>query len=191
MNKLQNRKTPRWQKHDYDRNGAYFITICTRDRKCILSRIVGTGVLDCPEVSLTSHGKIAEKYIKQLDSFYSHISVKSFVIMPNHIHALLVLEERGQSRTSVPTENDGAGSSAPKNVERSNNAIPMFISTFKRFCNKEFGENIWQARYYDHVIRDQEDYVAHLKYIQKNPANWLLDELHPACIAEQNDPDRP
>ncbi|MBR2160069.1 MAG: hypothetical protein IJ938_02015, partial [Clostridia bacterium] len=88
---------------DYNTVGVYFITICTKNRRCLLSRIVGTGVLDCPQVELTESGKIAEKYINQLNGFYEHISVESYVIMPNHIHLLLFIKENGQSRTPVPT----------------------------------------------------------------------------------------
>ena len=73
----------------------------------------------------------------------------------------------GQSRTPVPT-----------NIERANGACSQFVSTFKRFCNKEYGENIWQARFYGHVIRNREDYEEHVKYIYENPMRWYYDELY-------------
>ena len=118
MDELKKRKTPRYQSFDYKSVGIYFITICTQNRRCILSRIVGTGVLDCPsetgvldgpQPELTRYGEIADKYIKQLNDFYEHLSVEKYVIMPNHIHLLLWLKENknktdnGQSRTPVPT----------------------------------------------------------------------------------------
>ena len=56
--------------------------------------------------------------------------------------------------------------------------VSKFVSTFKRFCNKEYGENIWQRSYYDHVIRDREDYEEHVRYIMENPARWYYDELY-------------
>ena len=103
MEELKSRKTPRLQAFDYNSVAAYFITICTEKRKCILSEIVGTGVLDCPQIKLTEYGKIAEKYINQLNDFYDHIFIESYVIMPNHIHLILFVKENGQSRTPVPT----------------------------------------------------------------------------------------
>ena len=109
---------------DYNRDQAVFLTICTKERKCILSRIVGTGVLDGPEIELTKYGPIADKYIHQLHDFYDDLSVESYVIMPNHIHIMLRAdgEENGPSRTPVPTVQ---------------NSIPSrFVSTFKRFCDK-------------------------------------------------------
>ena len=133
MDELKKRKTPRYQSFDYNSSGVYFITICTQNRRCILSRIVGTGVPDCPQIELTKYGQVADKYIKQLNDFYNHLSVEKYVIMPNHIHLLLWVKENkyaienGQSRTPVPT-----------NIERANSACSQFVSTFKRFCNKEY-----------------------------------------------------
>ena len=105
MDELKKRKTPRYQSFDYNSSGVYFITICTQNRRCILSRIVGTGVLACPQIELTKYGQIADKYIEQLKDFYNHLSVEEYVIMPNHIHLLLWVKENrnaienGQSRT--------------------------------------------------------------------------------------------
>ncbi len=164
MEQFTKRKTPRLKNFDYNTVGVYFITICTKNRRCLLSRIVGTGVLDCPQVELTESGKIAEKYINQLNGFYEHISVESYVIMPNHIHLLLFIKENGQSRTPVPT--------------RANSVFSKFVSTFKRYCNKEYGENIWQARSNDHIIRNRQDYEEHLQYIYQNPVRWHCDELY-------------
>ena len=173
MGELKKRKTPRHQGFDYNSVGVYFITICTQNRRCILSHIVGTGVLDCPKSELTVYGEIADKYINQLNEFYHNLSVENYVIMPNHIHLLLWVKEpktdteNGQSRTPVPT-----------NVERANNVCSQFVSTLKRFCNKEYGENIWQARFNDHIIRSHDDYEEHLRYIYENPTHWYYDELY-------------
>ncbi len=164
---LPQRKQNRLDNYDYGSGGAYFITICTKDRRCILSHIVGTGVLDCPQIELTPYGEIAHKYIRQLHDFYDHISVENYVIMPNHIHLLLFINNNGQSRTPVPTETD-----------RRNSVLAQWISTFKRFCNKEYGENIWQRSFYDHVIRNGHDYDEIYRYISENPIRWQQDNLY-------------
>lgn len=105
MQEFKIRKTPRLKDFDYNSAGMYFITICTKDRKPILSN-VGAGVLDCPQIELTRIGEIADRYIKQLDNFYEYLSVESYVIMPNHIHILLWIkanaEDVGQSGTRSP-----------------------------------------------------------------------------------------
>ena len=172
MTDYQKRKNPRLQGYDYNAPGAYFLTLCTENRRCLLARIVGTGVLDGPQIVLSPYGKIAEKYIRQLQAFYTHLSVEAYVIMPNHIHLLLLVKENGPSGTPVPTSLSAASHTAQ------NAAIPRFVSTLKRFCNKEYGQNIWQARFYDHIIRNQADFRQHLQYIQENPLKWEMDKLY-------------
>ena len=165
------RKTTRLEFFDYSSVGAYFITICTQNKEHLLSQIilkdsfVGTGVLDGPQTSkeifveLTEYGKIADKYINQLNDFYDNISVDDYVIMPNHIHLLINIHDNGPSGTPVPTE------LVCVKTPMQNSVVSRFISTLKRFCNKEYGKNIWQMRSFDHVIRDNKDYELHIKYI--------------------------
>ena len=179
MNQWKTRRNTRLPDYDYNTPGAYFLTICVENRKCLLSRIVGTGLLDGPDIELLQYGKVAAKYINQLNDFYDNLSVESYVIMPNHIHILLRVLD-GPSRTPVPTnapefENGPARTPVPT---LQNSIISRFISTFKRFCNKEYGKNIWQGRSYDHIIRDQADFDKHLQYIYENPFGWTKDELY-------------
>ena len=181
-NKLPERKNLRLKNYDYSGCGTYFLTICTDKRRKILSQIVGVDVPDDPRVELTAYGKIAEKYINQLNDFYDNISVEQYVIMPNHIHMILFVCDGGSSRTSTPTDEDiyvGTGSSRTSTpTVRQHSVVPTFVSTFKRFCNKEIGKNIWQRYYYDHVIRDKNDYEEISKYIYENPHKWEFDELY-------------
>ena len=162
---LPKRKRNRLENYDYSSHGAYFITVCTQHRKRILSRIVGVDVLGDPQnVELLPHGKIADKYINQFNEFYDNVTVEQYVIMPNHIHILLHVFDDGTPRTSSPT--------------KQTSLVSHFISTFKRFCNKESNENVWQRGFYDPGIRSRKDYEEHLKYIYENPARWQDDELY-------------
>ena len=167
--KLPTRKNTRLQVFDYNIPMAYFVTICTEHKLPLLSNIVGGDVLDAPQsddinvakVELLECGKLAEKYIRQLNDFYEDINVENYVIMPDHIHILLRVldaEVGGASRTSPPT--------------RQHSRVTSFISAFKRFFNKEFGRNIWQRSFYDHIIRDVKDYEEHINYVVKNPMRW-------------------
>ena len=163
--KLPKRKPTRLKAFDYNKSGAYFITICTEERRQILSRIVGVDVLGDPKnVELLPYGMVADKYIKQTNEFYENLTVDQYVIMPNHIHLILFVCEDGSPRTSTPT--------------KQTSSVSHFISTFKRFCNKEYGGNIWQRGFYDHIIRGQEDYDEIVKYIYENPIRWHYDELY-------------
>ena len=169
-----NRKPNRIAGYDYSQSGAYFVTICTQDRKKILSKIsVGTPLPGCPQiphdenghpgtgvptVELLWHGEIANQYIRQMDAFYEYLSVDQYMIMPDHIHLLITIHD-GHPRTGISTRTS---------------EIARFVGTFKRFCNKEYGSNIWQSRYYDHVVRNQQDYNEIWEYIVNNPTKWAI-----------------
>ena len=157
---LPKRKPNRLSSYDYDREGTYFLTICTQDRKCLLSKIVGGGALDAPQNQLTDIGKIVEKYIRSGNQM-DRVRVEKYVIMPNHIHILLMVEmdTSGTPRASSPTMA----------------VVPRFISAFKRLTNKEIGKDIFQRSYHDHVIRDKMDYLKIWEYIDNNPKQWELD----------------
>ena len=163
--RLPKRKNIRLKEYNYNDAGLYFLTMCTDKRRRILSNIVGVGVPDDPSIELTECGIIVEKYIKQLNSHYCNISVEQYVIMPNHIHLILFVHENGSSRTPTPTDNP-------------NSIVPAFVSTFKRLSNKEIGKNIWQRGFYDHIIRNKNDYEEISKYIYENPLKWQFDELY-------------
>ena len=158
---LPKRKTVRLQGYDYNTPGYYFITVCTEDKKPMLCKIVGTGLPDGPQVVLSAYGKIADKQLQTMRGFYSDVRVDKYVIMPNHIHLILVLEDGmdGPSGRPVPTDTK----------------IARFVGTFKRFCNRRYGKNIWQYRSYDHVIRSERDYRKIWQYIDGNPGKWMED----------------
>ncbi len=150
------------KEYDYSENGMYFITICVKNKEKLLCNIVGGGVLDAPKTELTKSGKIVEKYIHSINNV-NKVSVENYVIMPDHIHLLIYvdnIDDYGTSRTPSPT----------------NSLISKTVSGFKRFCNKEIGYNIWQRSYYDHVIRNEKDYIKHFNYIEDNPISWILNK---------------
>ena len=166
MTELSKRKPVRLKEYDYSTPGAYFVTVCTKEREELLSSItVGDGVLDVPQNILWEQGRIADKHINQMNNFYKNLSVDKYVIMPNHIHLIISVvsneetQQHGTSGTPSPT----------------NSVISRFVSTFKRFCNKEFSKNIWQRSFHDHIIRDREDYNKISEYIDTNPLKWELD----------------
>ena len=157
---LPNRKPNRISEYDCSTTGAYFITICTQDRKPILGHIVGGGAFDAQSVILSQIGEIAQKYILSSNRM-SGIAIDKYVIMPDHIHLIVrvdIAAPKGTSRAPSPT----------------NAAVPHFVSTFKRFCHREVGMQIFQRSYYDHVIRNQKDYDEIGEYIENNPRKWVM-----------------
>ena len=153
------RKPTRLKNYDYNSDGAYFITICTHNKQKILCDVVGGGAIDAPKCVLTKTGEIVEKYILSTNKI-PDITVDKYVIMPNHIHLLLLVESTGgTSRAPSPT----------------NNIISHSISTLKRFVNKDIGQNIFQRSFHDHIIRGEADYFKIWNYIDTNPEKWKED----------------
>ncbi|MBQ5601771.1 MAG: hypothetical protein IIU77_02985 [Clostridia bacterium] len=172
---LPKRKDLRLRQYNYSSKGAYFVTICIKDRKRILSHIikpsVGVGALDdptTPQIQLTKIGKTTEKYLLSSENIPG-VKIDRYVIMPDHIHVIIFLYP-----DKYATRKDGS-SKAPTPT---NEMLPHIVSTFKRFCNKELGNNIFQRGYIEHIIRDREDYETRTKYIYENPMRWYYDELY-------------
>lgn len=167
------RKSNRLPDFNYDLSGVYFITLCVKERACLLSEILCDN--DTPELVLNDWGEIAKKYIESLNSFYDDIVIDNYVIMPNHIHILLrvVKPKNALEKSNLLETNGSSGTPTPTNA-----ILPRFVSTLKRFCNKDFGMNIFQRSYHDHIIRDIDDYNAKYEYINNNPTKWELDEYH-------------
>ena len=180
MKRSETRKRTRLREYDYSSPGAYFVTMCTEAKRPILCRIVGAGVLDGPGPELTDQGKIVQNRLEEMGRVYDDISIDHYVIMPNHVHLLLTI--RGADPASGPSGTMGrttgcaetgpgpSGTPAPTNAR-----LPQFISTLKRYTNREIGSAIWQRSYHDHIIRDERDYLQHWQYIDDNPAKWLED----------------
>ncbi len=182
MDEYKDRKSTRLKNFDYSQNRVYFLTICTVNKKCILSHIVPNLDLQfnradsiqlsrdgfMPIVELTKIGKIVDKYILSINNVEGVI-VDKYVIMPNHIHLILAIKSNNHQ---LDAENGTSDISST--IKRSNDTIPHIVSTFKRFCNKEVGENIFQRSYYDHIIRNYEDYEETVRYIIHNPRRWYL-----------------
>lgn len=154
------RKHPRLNNFDYSNVGAYFITICTKNRQRILCSIasVGRDDLGTPpySIELTQWGEIADKYINSISANYKNVSVDKYVIMPDHIHLLL----------SLADDKRRAGSSRPTDIS-------TIIGALKRLISKEIGENIFQASFNDHIIRNENDYLTRWTYIENNPLKLL------------------
>ena len=160
---FKSRKRNRLEYYSYSQNGAYFITICTKDKKCIFGKVVvGDGARDVPEMKPSALGIIVDDEIKKSAVIYENIKVDKYIIMPNHVHMILIVEnddKSGTSRAPSPT----------------NEIVPSFVSMLKRFTNKKTGRSLWQRSYHDHVIRNEKDYERIWNYIDTNLFKWEQD----------------
>ena len=157
---LPKRKPNRLTEYDYSTPNAYFITVCTENRKNLFWTDVET-IIDCPkDVPLTSLGMIVRQSIHDISIHYPAITVDHAVIMPNHIHLLL----------QINTDVNGRSMIAP--------TISTVVRLMKGTVSKQAGFSVWQKGFYDHVIRNDNDYRDIWNYIEGNPSKWTEDKLY-------------
>ena len=161
---IHNRHSMRLKHYDYSSPGAYFVTICAEDRRNTFGAVRDGGII------FNDYGKIVHETWKWLGEQYQHVQIDEFVIMPNHMHGIIIIDydRRGGSRTAPTAKQKPLGG---------------LIGAFKTVSSKQInklrntqGTSIWQRNYYEHVIRNEYDLDNTREYITNNPANWETDE---------------
>lgn len=141
------RKPTRIPEYDYSKCNYYFITMCSYEKKCIFGK----------PGDLNHNGKIVETHIKNLESYYKSLKVDNYVVMPNHVHMILILEDQEE-----------------------NPNISSVVGAFKTGVTKairmiEPNKKVWQRSFHDHIIRNQKSYERIWMYIEDNPRRWEED----------------
>jgi len=161
------RKNIRLSSYDYSLPGAYFVTICTHNRQCLF------GTIKNDIMSLNPYGEIVQECWKDTPQHYSGISNDIFVIMPNHIHGIIIIHET----------KDRSGSK-PDPTKRY--PLSEIVRAFKAYSSRRINErrnsrgvSIWQRSYYEHVIRSEKEHHEIGEYIIYNPAKWAMDSENP------------
>jgi len=172
---IHHRRSIRLKGYDYSQAGAYFITICTKNRECLFGKITDAKML------LNEAGKIADEYLNNIPNHFSHIEMGEFIVMPNHAHCILVLHDK-PNNVGTPQQPNANQFSQP--IAGSVSVIiQQYKSSVKRWCNKNNHNNFeWQSRFHDHVIRDNQSYQTISDYIINNPTKWNKDKF----FMEQN-----
>lgn len=150
---MENRKRNRLVEFDYSTPGAYFVTLCTKDRKKNLSTILPNG-----DQNLSHYGRVTESLIHEIPLKYPSVHIDKYVIMPDHIHLLIMIDSSNGVPPALST------------------VVGWFKYSLTKRCNQisgKAGEKILQRSYYDHIVRNQQDYDDIWTYIDNNPLNWL------------------
>ena len=154
---LPKRKDIRLKNYDYSSSGVYFLTICTSERRNYFWANVGATIGRPQDIALSEYGNIVDKAINNIPYAYPALDVDHYVIMPDHIHLLLI----------VCADECGRPMVAP--------TMSRVVQQLKGYITKRIGHSIWQKLFIDHVIRNREDYEEHVKYIYDNPIRWQYD----------------
>ena len=154
MTVLPRRKKNRLQDYNYSQNGAYFITICTKDRKKIFGDIVGAAICR-PHIKLSTIGESIANTIENISKIYQCVTVDKYVVMPNHVHMIIVINDNGR-QVAAPTVN-------------------TIVGNMKRHVSMQAGFSLWQKSFHDHIIRDEANYLKIAEYIENTPITWNDD----------------
>ncbi len=152
--------------YDYSQQGAYFVTICCHNRLRLLGKVKDD------HVCLSTVGAIASDCWAQIGEHFPCVIVDEFVIMPNHVHGVLLIDQQERG------EQTGA-------TERQTSSLSIAVRSYKsavtraaRLALLPAQAMVWQAGFYEHVIRDQRDLDRVRMYIRNNPLQWHMDELN-------------
>ncbi len=184
MHKFKNKyriPSARLASWNYGWPGSYFITICTKNRKHLFGEIINH------EMYLNDVGIIADKCWAEIPDHFQHTTLGEFVIMPNHVHGIIIIDTDGADvetghALSLPRTSRTPGTPHFRFQNPGKNTISAMVGSFKsavtklsRPMNKNFG---WQTRFHDHIIRSHEEYLRISNYILNNPANWNADKFN-------------
>ena len=161
--RIHRRKTMRLQEYDSSQAGGYFITICTHEKECLFGEVVDG------EVQLNEIGRIVKSEWLKTEEIRDNVSTDEFVIMPNHVHGILFIDEPAE-RFGQPTSN----------------LIPTINRSFKAAIIKQINElrntpvvPVWQRSFYDRIVRNDDELNKIREYILNNPLKWQLDTENP------------
>jgi REP element-mobilizing transposase RayT len=168
----RSRRSIRHPGFNYADPGAYFITLCAYQRRFLFGQMVGG------KMSLSACGRIVEEEWRRTQSIRSEISLDQFVIMPNHIHAIVKISDRNNRDSDYLL--------LVRRSRLSRRSLGSLVAGFKSSVTKRVKEQrqvssdpLWQRNYYEHVIRDQKDLLSLRDYIATNPMRWAFDRENP------------
>lgn len=178
MSERHNRRSIRLQGYDYSAAGAYFVTVCVKNRECLFGEIVDA------EMRLNDAGRIVHDTWFALPDHYTGVETETFVVMPNHVHGIIVLNDCDVRADDIDV---GAGfKPAHTTTTKRRHGLSEIVRGLKTFSARHInalrqtpGIALWQRNYYEHIIRNEDSLDRIRAYIADNPARWACDRENP------------
>ena len=169
---IHNRKSIRLKEYDYSRPGEYFITICTYDKKCVFGEVIEE------KIKLSPIGEIAKKCWEEIPEYFPKVKLDEYVIMPNHVHGVIIITDGRDLINQIPTENNFPLMKNPK-LTLGKIIRHYKARTAKYIHDSGYGDFRWQSLFYDRIARSDKELDNIRDYIVNNPLKWYLDEENP------------
>lgn len=171
------RRSIRLADYDYGQPGAYFVTICVYKWVCLFGEVVDG------RMRLNELGRVAAEEWRRTEQVRDHVMLDAFVVMPNHIHGIVVItrrSRRGRGELQFAPTNESSKFQSPSQT------LGAIVRGFKGAATRRInrlrdtpGEPVWQRNYYEHIVRGRRDLERIRRYIAENPARWHRDRNHP------------
>ena len=173
------RRSIRLPEHDYTQPGRYFVTICVKDRHCLL------GEVRQGRMCLSACGRIAAEEWLRTAEVRDNVHLDAFVVMPNHVHGIIAIvgnNDVGATGPVAPTTAAPITTDAERPCGPESNSLGAIIGQYKSVVSKRIqrlwkssGQTLWQRNYYEHIVRGRKDLERIRRYIVSNPARWSTD----------------
>ena len=176
---LRGRRSMRLRGYDYAAAGLYFVTVCAYDRACLFGEVVDG------QVQLTDAGRILETCWRAIPDHCPHTTLDSWVVMPNHVHGIIVLGATHAGTIHVRALHAGTHVRATHASPLRAGSLGAIVGSFKSAVTRRInalrggGGTVWQRNYHEHVIRNERDLRRIRRYIADNPVRWSLDRENP------------
>ncbi len=171
--RYQLQKQYRLPEYDYSSNGYYFVTTCTKNRKHLFGKIQEKKMV------LSDLGRIVEKYWHEIPHRFPSVALDEFIVMPNHFHGIIVLDPVVGTRRGAYLPDTTGNAFGPLQKDSLGSIVNHFKGNVTKQAKMVGIDAVWQPRFYDHVIRDEEALTNIREYIQFNPAQWDIDQNNP------------
>jgi len=171
---IHHRRSIRLKGYDYSQAGLYFITIVTKNRIDLFGEIKNGKMI------LNDAGKIAKKYWLEIPDHFPNTKLHSFIIMPNHIHGIIEITVGAKNFSPQPSPQPSFRSPS-KTIGSVVRGVKIGITKWfqRQFSNQyPVGKSIWQRNYWEHIIRNENEYNRIAQYIINNPVKWENDKLN-------------
>jgi len=195
---IHQRRSIRLDGYDYSQDGWYSVTMCALGHKCLFGKFADG------QIQLYEYGRIIDKCWKWLAEQYDYVHLDRYVVMPNHLHGIIIIRRGGSRIAPYVDKNrflggsriygscEGGSRTAPTENTRKFKPLSRLVGAFKTVSTKQIniirntpGRKLWQRNYFEHIIRSEEELNHIRQYIVDNPANWQTDKENPNVTANR------
>jgi putative transposase len=171
----QGRRSIRLRGYDYTQAGAYFVTVCAYQRQCLFGAAIEG------QMALNDMGRTAQACWDEIPAHFPHVELDTFVVMPNHVHGIIVVTDTGRGTACRAPTAESFGKPVPGSLSSIVRSFKSAVTRWIKQWRATPRQPVWQRNYFEHIVRNESTLDRIRDYIETNPARWALDRENPQC----------